>query len=264
MAGIGLRPAAVAGTFYPAGSEELCALVDGLLARAVRGPADPAPRGLIAPHAGFVYSGPVAASAYAAVEPLRGRVRRVVVLGPAHYLAVPGIALPSARGFASPLGAVPIDHAAMTLLRDLPGVQVLDAAHLREHSIEVQLPFLQRALGNFNLVPLLVGDAAAEEVADVIERLWDEHTLVVVSSDLSHYHDYETARALDEGTARAIEGLDAAAIPDRAACGARPLRGFLVAARRRGLSIRRLDLRNSADTCGGRDRVVGYGAWQAG
>jgi len=264
MERIGLRPAAVAGSFYPANPDQLRDLVDGLLSTARRAAPEQTPRGLIAPHAGLVYSGPVAAAAYAGLASLRGRTRRVAVLGPSHFVPLEGLAVPSAEAFGSPLGAVPIDRAAVDALLELPAVRVLDTAHAREHSIEVQLPFLQRALGPFLLVPLVVGDAGAEEVAAVIDRLWDEDTLVVVSSDLSHYHDYETARVLDERTARGIEALDAEAIADRSACGARPLRGLLLAARRRGFGMRRLDLRNSGDTAGGKDRVVGYGAWQTG
>jgi hypothetical protein len=214
------------------------------------------------PHAGYVYSGPVAASAYALLAPLRGRVRRVVLLGPAHRVWLRGLAAPVADAFATPLGVVPIDANALALLADLPQVLRSEQAHAQEHSLEVQLPFLQAALGEFELVPLVVGDASAEEVAQVLERLWfGNETLLVISSDLSHYLDYESARRMDASTCAAIEQLRGEALHEESACGRVPVRGLLLAARRRGLAPRTLDLRNSGDTAGDRRRVVGYGAW---
>jgi AmmeMemoRadiSam system protein B len=189
-------------------------------------------------------------------------VRRVALLGPAHRVFVRGLAAPSAEGFATPLGVVPVDRAAIDGLTDLPQVVVSDAPHTAEHSLEVQLPFLQRVLGAFSVVPLVVGEASAEEVEQVLGRLWGgAETLVVVSSDLSHYHAYATARRLDRATCARIEALDPAGLGDDSACGRTPVAGLLRAARRHGLAVRTLDLRSSGDTAGDRERVVGYGAW---
>jgi AmmeMemoRadiSam system protein B len=255
------RPPAVAGTFYPADAAELRRVVTGLLAEAAATGAGPPPRAIVGPHAGYVYSGAVAASAYAALASSPA-FRRVVLLGPAHRLAFEGLALPSHAAFRTPLGDVPVDATARQALADLPQVRVLDAAHAREHGLEVHLPFLQVALGPAAIVPLVVGEAGAAAVGAVIERLWDgPQTLVVVSSDLSHYHDYATACRLDAATSRAIEALRYDDLDEGSACGRAPLRGLLWVAARRGLTARTLDLRNSGDTAGPRDRVVGYGAY---
>jgi hypothetical protein len=255
------RPAAVAGSFYDADPTALRASVAQHL-RAAGAARGPAPKALIVPHAGYVYSGPVAAHAYAELVPLRGHVRRVVLLGPAHRVALRGLALPEAEAFETPLGVIPVDTRAFALLADLPQIVRSDVPHALEHSLEVQLPFLQAVLGEFTLVPLVVGEASAEEVAEVLERLWSgDETLLVISSDLSHYLDYETARRLDAETCRAIEQLRPDALERDSACGRVPVRGLLVAARRFGLAPRTLDLRSSGDTAGDRRSVVGYGAW---
>ncbi len=255
------RPPAVAGQFYPARPDLLRHEVEAFLAAAVPGPGT-FPKAVVAPHAGYVFSGAVAGSAFACIQALGGRVRRVVLLGPSHYVAFRGLALPTSVTFETPLGAVPVDAEAAAALADLRQVFVDPRPHAREHSLEVELPFLQVALGEFSLVPLAVGDAEPGEVAEVLERLWDgAETLIVVSTDLSHYLDYETARRHDERTAHAILALDEEAIGEADACGRDPLRGLLRAARRHGLSARELDRRNSGDTAGPRDRVVGYGAY---
>ncbi len=254
------RPPAVAGMFYPADPVELRAAVRRFLDDAVG--EGPRPLALIAPHAGYVYSGPVAGSAYALVEPFADGFDRVALLGPCHRVPVLGLAAASAPAFSTPLGDVPIDGAAVADLLELPQVSIFDETHEDEHSLEVHLPFLQVILGEFRLIPLVVGDATIDEVAGVIERLWaDPATLVVVSSDLSHYLDYESARRSDAETARRIEALDAAGLGPRSACGRVPIRGLLAAARARGLGVTTLDLRNSGDTAGPRDQVVGYGAF---
>jgi AmmeMemoRadiSam system protein B len=256
------RPPAVAGTFYPDDPGELAAAVDGYLAGAGAPEPGPAPKALIVPHAGYVYSGPVAASAYARVRELRGRVERVVLAGPAHRVPVRSLAASSAASFRTPLGEVPLDREAVERVLELPQVEVLDRAHAPEHSLEVQLPFLQRALGTFTLVPLVVGDATLEDVAEVLEVLWGgPETLILISSDLSHYFDYPTARRFDAATTRAIEALDASGLGRESACGRVAIGGLLVVAERRGLRARALDLRNSGDTAGPRDQVVGYGAY---
>jgi AmmeMemoRadiSam system protein B len=258
-----LRYPAVAGLFYPAEPERLRAMLSDFLDRGRRdSDKAPAPKAIIAPHAGFIYSGPVAGTVYARLAPLRGRVTRIVLLGPAHRVAFRGLALPSAEAFLTPLGSVPIDREALAALASLPQVRVLDVAHAQEHSLEVHLPFLQTVLGEFKLVPLAVGEATAEEVAEVLARLWGgPETLIVVSSDLSHYHDYESARRLDAATSQAIEQLRYEDLDADSACGWIPLSGLLYEARRRGMRARTLDLRNSGDTAGTRDRVVGYGAY---
>jgi AmmeMemoRadiSam system protein B len=219
-------------------------------------------KALVVPHAGYVYSGPVAASAYALLASLRDRIRRVVLLGPSHRVGFEGLAASSADAFETPLGRVEIDAEAVERALLLPQVRRLDAAHAQEHSLEVQLPFLQRVLSDFRLVPLVVGDATPAEVAEVIETLWGgAETLLVVSSDLSHYLPYEQAKALDRATTQAIENLDPEAIGEDQACGRLPVQGLLLAARRHGLHARTLDLRSSGDTAGSRDAVVGYGAY---
>jgi MEMO1 family protein len=257
----GVRRPAVAGLFYPEEPERLRRTVERALDVAVDD-GEPVPKALIAPHAGYVYSGAIAGAAYARVRRLAGVVRRVVLLGPAHRAPVDGLAAPSADAFATPLGLVRVDDAGRRAVLALPQVRVDDRAHAPEHSLEVQLPFLQVVLGDVEVLPLLVGDATPEEVAGVLDRVWGgRETLVVVSSDLSHYHDYATARALDRDTAAAIVAGDADCVADGDACGARPVRGLLEAAARRRLAVRLLDLRNSGDTAGDRDRVVGYGAF---
>jgi MEMO1 family protein len=257
-----VRAPAVAGFFYPEDPRELAAAVDACLAAAPPSRGEPTPKALIVPHAGYVYSGPVAASAYARIAPHAGAIRRVLLFGPAHRVWVRGLAAPRVDAFATPLGVVPIDRAAIDAVVALPQVEVSDAPHAGEHSLEVQLPFLQRVLGEFALAPFAVGDASADETAEVIERLWGgPETLVLVSSDLSHYHDYATARRLDRAVCTAIEALDPAALGPDAACGCVPVSGLLRVARRRGLHVETLDLRSSGDTAGDRDRVVGYGAW---
>lgn len=257
-----IRPAAVAGSFYPASSRELARDVDDMLGHSAGGGLAPGfPKAVIVPHAGYVYSGPVAAQAYDRLRPARGIVSRVVLLGPCHRVPVRGLALSDAAAFATPLGQVPIDRKAIALLAGLPQVVVSSAVHAEEHALEVQLPFLQRVLGEFSLVPLAVGDATPAQVSEVIEKLWGgEETLIVISSDLSHYHPYDEACAIDRETARAI--LDySAGIDHEQACGATPVAGMLLAAKRHKLNVELLDLRNSGDTAGGRGRVVGYGSF---
>jgi hypothetical protein len=258
------RAAAVAGLFYPADAAVLARDVQALLA-AVAQPNSPAgtPKALIVPHAGYIYSGPVAASAYARLRPLRGTIQRVVLLGPVHRVAVRGLALPGTQGFETPLGQVPIDREAINrlLIRPMRQVTTSAAAHALEHSLEVQLPFLQQVLGDFRIVPLAVGEATPEEVAEVIEALWGgPETLIVVSSDLSHYLPYQAAQQIDRQTCAAIARLQILDSHEQA-CGATPVNGLLLAARHHHLRPQLLDLRNSGDTAGDRERVVGYAAF---
>lgn len=254
-----VRPAAVAGLFYPAEPGELRTQVQRLLAD---NPSHgPMPKALIAPHAGYVYSGPVAASAYNLLTPAAARIRRVLLLGPAHRVALRGMALPSCTAFRTPLGDVPLDTAAMAEIETLPGMLRSNEAHRQEHSLEVHLPFLQTLLPAFTLIPIVVGWSQPEDVSRVLQRLWGgDETLVVISSDLSHFHGYAQARRLDEDTAQHIES-QSPSLEGEQACGAYPLNGLLRFAQERRMQITRLDLRNSGDTAGNRDRVVGYGAW---
>jgi len=261
------RPTAVAGLFYPAEREQLHNDVQGYLRAVDTTDSLPVPKAIIAPHAGYVYSGPVAASAYARLQPARDRIRRVVLLGPSHRVAFRGIATSSADAFNTPLGLINLDRDAIQSLLALPQVQQLDEAHAQEHSLEVHLPFLQETINNFQLVPLVVGDASPGEVAEVLEQLWgDEETLIVVSSDLSHYHDYTTAQQMDCATSAAIESLQIDNIHGDNACGSAPVNGLLYLAKQRGLHGQTIDLRNSFDTAGNnnpgsKSRVVGYGAY---
>lgn len=253
------RLPAVAGQFYPGNPQALDDAVRSYLAEATR--AAFRPKALIVPHAGYIYSGPVAASAYRLLEPLRASIRRVVLLGPVHRVWVAGLALPGAEAFDTPLGRIPLDQAAMDALADLPQVEISPGAHAQEHSLEVHLPFLQALLDDFTLVPLAVGGATPEQVAEVLERLWGgDETLIVVSSDLSHFLPYAVAQRVDKRTAHDILNLDTHLAGEQA-CGAHPLNGLLLAARRHGMSAHLLDLRNSGDTAGDKDSVVGYAAF---
>lgn len=254
------RAPAVAGLFYPGDREGLSRTVSQLLTKS-QAQARAIPKALIAPHAGYAYSGPIAANAYALLAPARDTIKRVVLLGPTHRVAVRGLALPAASHFATPLGAVEIDAAAVAGVRHLPQVVVSAQAHALEHSLEVHVPFLQAALADFKLVPLAVGYASAEEVAEVLDALWGgPETLVVVSSDLSHYLAYGDAQAIDRSTCEAILDLKTDIDHDHA-CGATPVSGLTLAARRKGLRPELIDLRNSGDTAGDKSRVVGYASF---
>ncbi|HEX4498174.1 MAG TPA: AmmeMemoRadiSam system protein B [Thermoanaerobaculia bacterium] len=269
------RPPAVAGTFYPDDPDQLSAMVAGFLrdAPAAAGPAPKAaipkaavpkaavPKAIIAPHAGYLYSGPIAGSAFRAVAEAAATIERVVLVGPSHFVPIRGLALPGDPWFGTPLGEVRVQPEGAGASLRLPQVRVIPEAHVREHSLEVELPFLQSLLGEFNLVPLVAGEVSADDMAEVLERLWGgPETLIVISSDLSHYLPYDAARRADRETAERILALDGALDP-RQACGAVAVNGLLEVARRRGLAPELLDLRNSADTAGDPSRVVGYGAF---
>lgn len=257
-----IRPAAAAGMFYPGDPRRLAAEIDDLLGGVEHlAPRLAFPKALVVPHAGYIYSGPVAASAYDELSPARGIVKRVVLLGPAHRVPVRGLAIPASAAFATPLGQIPVDAAALGAVQDLPQVVRSDPAHALEHSLEVQLPFLQKVLSDFAVVPFAVGMASVEEVGEVIERLWGgPETLVVVSTDMSHYRAYADARRIDAATRARIAAF-ATDIDHDEACGATPLNGLLSFARTRNLRIRQLAACNSGDTAGGKDRVVGYSSF---
>lgn len=257
-----IRKPAVAGLFYPADPSELALALDRAFAEAHPAPAQVRPRALIVPHAGYVYSGAIAASGYRLLAPLRAAITRVVLLGPSHRVYVTGMAVSGADAFATPWGLVRLDRAACDELTRRRGVRMDDEPHAREHSLEVHLPFLQHVLGDFRLIPLAVGHSRPPDIAELIEWLWaDDTTLIVVSTDLSHYDPYEVAQRRDRRTADAIVATDAAAIGDLDACGAHPLRGLLVAAAHAGLTVTEIDVRNSGDTAGDPNRVVGYGSF---
>lgn len=259
-----IRPPAVAGSFYPGNAATLAAEVDAFLQEAGRRTPltadEQPPKAVIVPHAGYIYSGPVAAGAYLRLGLGKGRITRVVLLGPVHRVPVRGLALSTATSFETPLGTIPLDLNAEELIAGLPQVVMSDPAHALEHSLEVQLPFLQRVLGTFSLVPLAVGDARPEGVAEVLENLWGgPETVIVISSDLSHYLPYDTARRVDRDTVQELLNLQLLPSHDQA-CGATPVNGMVAAARKMGLVPRLIDLRSSGDTAGDKGRVVGYAA----
>ena len=260
-----VRPPAVAGTFYPGERAELEASVRQYLERAKTeiGVSDgPPPKAVIAPHAGYVYSGLTAAAAYNALAPAGSIIRRVVLLGPCHRVAVRGLALPSADSFATPLGNVPVDQGLARKILALPQVSVFDDTHKDDHALEVHLPFLQVVLEQFSIVPLIVGQATSEEVMEVLEALWGgPETLILISSDLSHYLPYADAQKSDDAARQAIERLDGLGLGDEAACGRHSIRPLLSLARQKGMQVQTLDVRNSGDTAGTKDKVVGYGSW---
>ena len=254
-----IREPAVAGQFYPEDPAELSALINRFLQEAAC-QHEAAPKAIIVPHAGYVYSGAVAASAYACLSPYRDVYSRIVLLGPCHRVPVAGMAVSGADAFRTPLGDVPVDRESIAALASR-GISTFEPSHRYEHSLEVQLPFLQMVLGEFSIVPVVVGEARPQAVANLLEALWGgPETLIVISSDLSHYLDYDTACARDSATCHRIEQLDTGIGYDDA-CGATPVRGLLMAAKHHGMHARTLDLRNSGDTEGDRDFVVGYGAW---
>ncbi|MCG8316052.1 MAG: AmmeMemoRadiSam system protein B [Pseudomonadales bacterium] len=260
-----IRQPAVAGMFYPLDRQELQDNIDGLLKAASledsQQPSRP-PKAIIAPHAGYIYSGPTAAEAYHLLKPHADLYHHVVLLGPSHRVGFAGIASSSADYYLSPLGRVPLDKKLTEKALQCPGVICLDQAHLQEHSLEVHLPFLQSVLGDFLLTPLVVGDCDPEVCGNVINSLWgNPDTLFVISSDLSHFLDYQSANALDQSTCAAIEAFDGDAIDFEQACGRNPIKGLLTAAKVHPLDIATLDLCNSGDTAGDKQRVVGYGAW---
>lgn len=259
-----IRPAAVAGMFYPGDARTLADAVGtmlGAVSQKLTFAQLAQPKALIAPHAGYIYSGPIAASAYALLAPYAQVIHRVVLFGPCHRVAVRGLAVPHATAFATPLGDVPLDQEAIAAALKLPQVIRHDAAHAEEHSLEVQLPFLQAVLNDFTLVPFAVGYATADEVAEVLDLLWGgSETLIVISSDLSHYHAYADAQRRDRHTADEITHLHLL-VDHEQACGATPINGLIELAQRRKLKPQLLDLRNSGDTAGDRSRVVGYASF---
>ena len=258
MAIASVRPAALAGQFYPSNERVLRMQITEMLAAALPLEHVTAPKAIIVPHAGYIYSGVVAANAYRTLAAVREQIRRVVVLGPAHRAAVRGFVLPAAQAFSTPLGEVPLSRLDWLMLQARDDVHVDDQPHALEHCIEVQLPFLQTMLGSFSMVPILVGDTSDESVAELLEALWGgPETLIMISSDLSHYLPYRQAQWIDRSTVDQVLEMRPG-ISHQQACGATPVNGLLLAAQRRLLKPQLLDLRNSGDTAGDRSRVVGY------
>jgi len=254
------RQPAVAGSFYPANPSQLHQMLDQYLNDAETGAK--VPKAIIAPHAGYIYSGPIAASAYARLKKAHDLITRVVIIGPSHRVAFSGLAVSKAQSFITPLGSIAVDQEAVETIAKLPFVDYLEQAHTHEHSLEVHLPFLQEMLDDFKIVPIVAGDASPEQVSQVIDALWGgDETLIVISSDLSHYHDYATAKQLDKATSVTIEHLEYERLAYDSACGKVPVSGLLKLAREKSLTIRTIDLRNSGDTAGDKSRVVGYGAY---
>lgn len=255
-----VRQPAVAGAFYPADPKQLKLMVDQYLNDAR--PEPKVPKAIIVPHAGYIYSGPIAANAYARLRQGRTFINRVVLLGPSHRVGFSGLAVSSADRFTTPLGDIPLDKQAIRDIAELPFVHYYDQAHDFEHSLEVHLPFLQEVLDQFSLVPIVAGETPAEQVSRVLEQLWGgKETVIVISSDLSHYHDYATAKKLDRATSEKIEKLQFEALDYDSACGRVPICGLLALAKKWALSVKTIDLRNSGDTAGDKQRVVGYGAY---
>ncbi len=255
------RPAAVAGMFYPDDPQQLKSDINQYLSHASSS-ASPAPKAIIVPHAGYIYSASVAASAYQLLLSDVQKINQVILLGPSHHLAFRGIATPDNDYFATPLGKIRINQPLCLKSQSLDFVQINNLAHEQEHSLEVQLPFLQVILPDFELTPLVVGDCEMAQVGRLLELLWGgEETLIVISTDLSHFHNYQVANRLDKQTSLAIEQLQPERISSENACGKAPLNGLLTLAKKKQLTVNCLDLRNSGDTAGSMDRVVGYGAY---
>ena len=255
-----IRPPAVAGSFYPDNPDTLASMIESYLEQAE--PTDKVPKAMIVPHAGYIYSGLAAASAFSCLIPFKKRITRVVLLGPSHRVAFNGVATSSADYFQTPLGNIRIDQSSYQKINSLPQVQQINEAHQFEHSLEVQLPFLQAVLDNFTIVPLVIGDSDSKNVSEVLEALWGgEETLLVISSDLSHFLDYDTANSRDKLTCIAIEQLLPESINDEDACGRNPIKGLLVSAKKHKLNTTTLSLYNSGDSAGDKNRVVGYGSW---
>ncbi|MAI11603.1 MAG: hypothetical protein CBD27_05975 [Rhodospirillaceae bacterium TMED167] len=260
-----VRQPAVAGTFYPSNPTELAATVQFYLSQAKEKIGTAClipPKAIIVPHAGYVYSGLTAAAAYNSLRMQSDKITRVIMMGPCHRVGIAGLALPSTQAFSTPLGSVPVDTDATAKIIRLDQVKIFNETHKNDHALEVHLPFLQTILTSFSIVPLIVGQAAPSDVAEVLDLLWGgEETLILISSDLSHYQSYKDAQKVDDFTRQAIEQLDAQALGDQQACGRHSIKGLMEVARKRGLRVSTADVRNSGDTAGAKDKVVGYGSW---
>jgi AmmeMemoRadiSam system protein B len=251
----------VAGRFYPGQQSVLKQTVAELLGDAPTVDIEQ-PKAIIVPHAGYVYSGSVAATAYKPFLKFKHNIRNIILVGPAHFVTFFGIATTFADSFITPLGAVEVNHELVKSALECDPVLELDQAFQQEHCLEVQLPFISELFPNAKITPLLVGNAKYSDVATLLKKLWgDKDTLIIISSDLSHYHDYKTANKLDQATSDAIESIQPDKMEPHSACGKIPIQGLLQCAKEFGLKVNKLDLRNSGDTAGDKSRVVGYGAY---
>jgi AmmeMemoRadiSam system protein B len=256
------RSAAVSGLFYPDEPQILRDTIDTLLSQSAIKEQSTQVKAIIAPHAGYQYSGLTAARVYKQLQTLRDRIQRVVLLGPSHRVAFEGMALTEADFFETPLGQIKVNKDDYPQLLAMENMFVFEQAHVAEHCIEVQLPFLQRILNNFTIIPIVVGIADPHSVSNIIESLWGgDETLFVISSDLSHYQSYESAQQTDNETSRAILDLDFNAIQPNNACGCMAVNGLLNFAHRHPLTVKLIDQCNSGDTAGDKDKVVGYGSY---
>lgn len=258
-----IRQPAVAGSFYPDDPEQLKAMLKHYLDEvALPDKSFKAPKAIIVPHAGYIYSGSVAATVYARLKQASDTISRVVLIGPSHRVGFNGMAVSHAEQFATPLGNISIDTVGIEKLTRLPFVQYIDQAHAEEHSLEVQLPFLQLVLDKFTLLPIIAGEATSKQVCQVLEQVWGgTETLIVISSDLSHFHDYATAQRLDKKTSEFIQSLQYEKLDYDSACGRVPISGLLAYAEKYHLQVNKVDLKNSGDTAGDKKRVVGYGSY---
>lgn len=251
---------AVAGTFYPENPQQLQQMVSHFLENTNTEVLTP--KAIIAPHAGLIYSGAIAASAFSLLSGIRKTITRVILIGPSHRIGFNGLAVSSAKSFSTPLGEIALDTEAVNNIACFPFVEYIEQAHIHEHCLEVQLPFLQTILDSFTIVPIVAGDATSEQVSTVLKMLWGgPETLIVISSDLSHYHDYKTAKKMDRETSDKIERLQYEALDYESACGRIPISGLLALVKEKSLGVKTIDLRNSGDTAGDKNRVVGYGAY---
>ncbi|MDH5654459.1 MAG: AmmeMemoRadiSam system protein B [Spirochaetia bacterium] len=252
-----VRESAVAGSFYPDEKKHLADLVDSYLSGEDK--KNPLPEAIIVPHAGYMYSGAVAGKGYTSIKQLD--IKNILIIGPAHRVYVNGLAIPDCDAFVTPLGKISVNKELYPELVKLPFISINDEAHKDEHCIEVQLPFLQRLFTSFQIIPVLAGNADEEQIQTLFDLTSGKIDLIIVSSDLSHYNSYETAKNLDRNAANSIEALDPFSLESEQACGSRPIKGLLLYAKRAGLKVKTLVLQNSGDVSGSRSSVVGYGSF---
>lgn len=255
-----IRKPAVAGTFYPASKTELQELIDSFLTKAEF--IDfAAIRGLVVPHAGYIYSGPVAASAYKQLLTFDPEVTwKIFLLGASHHASFPGLSIDQHEGYETPLGVVPVDQVVKKIIKE-EGCDFIEQAHTSEHSLEVQLPFLQKVLKKFSIIPILVSETDYLQTTMVVQKYLDEKSLLIASSDLSHYYEYKDATMLDQVTCEAIENQNIDMLQECEACGKTPIMSLLQIAQERAWKTKLVDYRNSGDISGELERVVGYGAF---
>ena len=256
-----IKQADVAGMFYPGEEASLRQMVDGFIQKALS--FDLRPRAIIAPHAGYIYSGSIAGTAYKTIAAVRDQIENVIIMSPAHRFYLRGIALHMADAFATPLGNIPVNIGIVKKIKQFSSVQWEERSFIQEHGLETHLPFIQRAFKpGIKIVPMIVGECQESEVAEILESVWeDPRNFVIISSDLSHFHSYADAKKLDRNTVDLIQNLDSQSLDTEFACGHYPICGLLNLARNRKLKIKALDIRSSGDTAGSKESVVGYGSF---